>query len=495
MHTVSKGNMQKVIKTRIHLVTPALLVLILALEFVPLAGAGSSGFATVGTGAGVAPPSTYVVELVSTAADGVDMNDAGDVVGTSRLDTGCGSGCLPPLDTVVWKSGLRIVLPGVPGLSPIFVTGMNLHGWVTGFVGTPGTTTHAVVWKPVGNTYVAIDLGNLPGKTISTAAGIDQFGRVVGWSTTANFPPIGAPFLWTEASGLVDLTTLGFPLEIPIAISPGGTVGTVNFWYRVDDPANIFALPPVPRGFAIGADGFAINDAGDQARFLITTGGQNLLYLYRFHHEVGTWQQISSIPTGHLSVAAIGSINDAADITATVGGTGMVAYGPDGLAQPLAPLVSPSYGGSTLTLTGPMNAGGKILAKMIIGQSGQRLVRLAPSLSCTTNCIKVTKIDMLGKGPAFCDQGNDQVKARLTVTDETGTPLAGARVTSHFFDDYWLDETLAGKTNTAGQITFKHVGPACVGAIAILVTDAATRPGRTFDRTTGTLTKYVIPLP
>ena len=45
-----------------------------------------------------------------------------------------------------------------------------------------------------GNSYVAIDLGNLPGKTISTATGIDDLGRVVGWSTTQNFPPSGAPF-------------------------------------------------------------------------------------------------------------------------------------------------------------------------------------------------------------------------------------------------------------------------------------------------------------
>ena len=156
------------------------------------------------------------------------MNDAGDVVGTSRLDPGCGSTCLPPEETVVWRGGQRVVLPEVPGLSPIFATSMNNPGWVAGFVGGPGTTTHAVVWTPVGDTDQAIDLGNLPGKTISTAAGIDDLGRVVGWSTTQSFPPSGAPFLWTEAGGMVDLTTLGFPLEQPMAISPGGTVGTVD---------------------------------------------------------------------------------------------------------------------------------------------------------------------------------------------------------------------------------------------------------------------------
>jgi hypothetical protein len=87
------------------------------------------------------------------------------------------------------------------------------------------------------------------------------------------------------------------------------------------------------------------------------------------------------------------------------------------------------------------------------------------------------------------------VKATLTVTDEAGTPLPRVRITGHFFDDYWLDHTVAGRTNTSGQITFRHWGPACVGAIAFLVTNATTKPGRTFDRTTGILTNYVIPLP
>lgn len=468
-----------------------LLVAILALAGVPFASAGSA--APDATNATSAAPATYAVDFVATAADGVDMNDAGDIVGDSRLDTGCGSGCLPPLDTVVWKGGLRIVLPAVPFSSSIFTVGINAQGWVAGFAGVPGTTTHAVVWKPNGNAYQAIDLGNLPGKTISTAVGIDNVGRVVGWSTTANFPPTGAPFLWTEAGGMVDLTTLGFPLEMPMAISPAGTVATVESWYRLDDPASVVSMPSAPQGYLIGSEATAINDAGDQARFLISTSTENLRYLFRFHHD-GTWQQISFTGNGSV-IYGLGSITAAGDITATVLGAGQIAYGPDGLAQSLSLLVSPAYGGSVLTITGPMNSSGRILAKMIIGQSGQRLVRLVPARPCTNNCTKVTSIEMMGKGPGFCDQGNAQAKTRLTVTDEAGTLLPGAQITAHFFDDYWLDQIVVGQTNAVGQVTFKHEGPACVGAIAILVTKAATRPGRTFNRTTGVLTNYVIPLP
>jgi probable HAF family extracellular repeat protein len=447
------------------------------------------------TTAGLAAPSTYVVDFVSTAADGVDMNDAGDVVGASRLDPGCGSSCLPPLDTVVWRGGQRIVLPDVPFSSDLWPVSINNQGWVAGFAGIPGTTTHAVVWKPVGDAYQAIDLGNLPGKAISTAAGIDDLGRVVGWSTTQNFPPSGAPFLWTEAGGMVDLTTLGFPSDQPMAISPGGTVGTVDSRYRLDDPASVVPLPPPPKGFVIGADGFAINDAGDEARFLLTPYPEVLAYLFRFHHEgPGTWQQISTVPTGHLSRAGIGSIDDADDLTATVQGSGVIAYGPDGLAQDLAPLVSPAYGGSVVTGVGQLNASGQILAQMIIGQTGRRLVRLVPGEACTTKCIRVVSLKMTGTGPGYCDQGKDRVTATLKVTSETGRALSGVRITGHFFDDYWLDHVVAGNTNSRGKITFKHVGPACVGAIALLVTGAA-KAGRTLDRTKGILTDYVIPLP
>ncbi|MEO8440672.1 MAG: hypothetical protein ABI540_10690, partial [Spartobacteria bacterium] len=118
-----------------------------------------------------------------------------------------------------------------------------------------------------------------------------------------------------------------------------------------------------------------------------------------------------------------------------------------------------------------------------------------PAQPCTSNCIQVTSIRMKGKGPAFCDQGSAQAQAQLTVTNEAGAPLAGVKITGHFLDDYWLDEIVSGTTNSRGQVKFKHVGPPCVGGIAFLVTDATTTPARTFDRTRGILTNYVIPLP
>lgn len=441
-------------------------------------------------------PSSYVVDLVATASFGVDMNDADDVIGTSYPDPGCGSGCLPPLETVIWKDGSRIVLPAVPGLSGITVTGVNNAGWVCGYAGLQSTITHAVVWKPNGNSYTAIDLGNLPGKNVSTAVGIDDLGRVVGWSTTLNFPPVGAPFMWTELGGMVDLSLLGFPNESPVGISPNGTVATFGYWYQLENTASIAPMAAPPGNFFIQNSSAGINDAGDQVRFLgLFTGGQVLVYPFRYNHEKnGSWQQISFTPTGNLTIYGIGSINDAKDITVTVQSTAMVAFGPDGMTQTLNSLVSPAYNGSFVTSGGPMTADGKILARMIIGQTGQRLVRLVPNVLCVSNCMNVSSIIMKGKGPAVCNQGTNRVKAKITITDGLGNKLSGVSVTGHFLDDYWLDKVVTGVTNSQGIVTFNHVGPPCVGGVAFLVTDASLT-NYTFDKSTGTLTNYIIPIP
>ena len=435
--------------------------------------------------------SVYVVDFVATAAFGVAINDAGAVTGTSYPDPGCGSSCLPPLEPVVWKGGERIVLPNLPGLTGVTPSDINNMGWVCGFGGFFGFG-HAGTWKPNGSTFTPIDMGLLPGTTSSNAIGLDDSNRAVGYATASS----GAetPFVWTEAGGMMNLISQGFPGERPLGISSGGMVATVGHWYHLGDPGSVLTQTPPPGGFLLENSTVAINDAGDQARFLVTTGGENLDYPFRFHHE-GTYQQISFAATGHLSIYGVGSINDAQDITATVQGTGQIAAGPDGMLQSLAALVSPAYGGSVLTSSGPMNASGQILARMIIGQSGQRLVKLVPAQPCTSNCIQVTSIRMKGKGPAFCDQGSAQAQAQLTVTNEAGAPLAGVKITGHFLDDYWLDEIVSDTTNPRGQVKFRHVGPPCVGGIAFLVTEATTTPARTFDRTSGILTNYVIPRP
>lgn len=452
-------------------------------------------------------PDAYVVDFVATASNGVAMNDYGDVVGTSYLDVGCGSFCLPPLETVAWRGGSRIVLPTLPGFQGITIRAINGKGWIAGFAGWPSTATHAALWRPVGNGYEITDLGTLPGTNQSEAIGVDDRGRIVGWSTTTNWPPNGSPFLWTQTGGMVDLSTLGFPDEMPLAISPGGTVATATHWYRLDDPNSVTAIASAPSGYyPHGSYPTAINDAGDMGTFLVSTSTQNLVYLFRYHHG-GTWQQLSSAPTGHLTTYGIGSIDERGDVTATVQSRGVIAYGPNGLAQDLGALVSPAYPplpppDALVTRGGPMNRDGVILAKMMIGRSA-RLVRLVPAWSCVGSCMHVDDLSIVAD---FVPDPNDPTQDHcspdldayddavvfVTVTDANGVAVQGARLSGHFLDDYWADERVFGTTDATGSAAFHYVGPCGVGAIAFLV-DGASHPAFVLDETTGLLSVWQIP--
>jgi hypothetical protein len=438
----------------------------------------------------------YAPDFVSAAAFGAAMNDVGDIVGTSYLDTGCGPFCLPPLETVVWKAGVRTVLPAVPRFTGISVTGINNSGWICGSAG-PFGFTDAVVWKPNGTTYTAIDLGVLPGTAHSVAIGIDDSNRVVGYAITTS--GLQTPFVWTEAGGMVDLSAQGFPAEIPLGISRSGLVATIGFWYRLGDPASVTAVATPPSGLLLQNSTVAINDAGDQARFLVAVSGENLVYPFRYHHE-GTWQQLSTIGTGHLSSYGIGSINAAQDITLTALSTAMIAYGPDGLAQSFTGLLSSAYNG-TVTAGGPLNASGQILAQVMVGLE-PRLMRLSPASACSSSCMKVNTLVLKTKfhqdpgDPGHCTSGNTKeynlARATVTVTSETGARLAGVLVNGRFMDEYWTNSTVSGTTNSKGAVQFTFKGPCGIGAETFMIENLTLSP-LTFDKTVGVLSGYQIP--
>jgi probable HAF family extracellular repeat protein len=450
----------------------------------------------VETAAFFAGGGVFVPDFVSTAATGVDVNDADEVIGTSYQDTGCGSTCLPPQDTVVWSGGQRLVLPTLPGRIGITVRAIDQSGRVVGFAGFPGTATNAAMWELVGGAYQITDMGVLPGTDRSDPVGIDETGRVVGWSGTSGLFG-GAAFLWTEADGMVDLTSLGFPADQPRAISPGGMVATASSWYSLDDPASVVLVPPAPAGLLAGADSMAINDDGEQARFLVSTSAENLVYLHRLHAD-GTWNQIWPIGTGHLSSYGVGSIDATGTISATALSQGLIAFGPDGEAEPLMDLVAPTYGGGAVTGGGQMNETGDILAAMLIGASN-RVVLLTPDEPCLTDCLVVDALKMKstfvpepGKPDQCTNKASTDVKVKVTVLDETGAPVQGASVTGVFLDDYWTNASVTQTTDAQGFAKFKKTLPACIGTTAFLVDDV-TKAGQTFDRTTGTLVEAKIP--
>jgi len=444
----------------------------------------------------------YVLDFVDTAAMGYDLNDAGDVVGRAYVDNGCGPFCLPPQEIAAWRGRHRITLPLVPGFGadsqyPFFIDDQGLIG---GEEGTIGSTTHAAAWMPEGGGYTAQDLGVYPGTSSAEVTGLDEQGRMVGWSTLGGaIPTKTVPFAWTQATGMVDLRAQGYPDERPLAMSPGGKVVTWSHWYQLGDVASVRPLPEPPRGFLpVGNQGSAINDAGDQAHFLVSTSAQHLAYPFRLP-EGGDWQIVGA-GSGNLSNYGIGSIDAAQDVTFTTISTGMIAPGPNGAGRSLASLLSPAYPGATVEDGGPMNASGQILAQVVIGRS-PRLMKMMPATACEAHCLVSSSLAMSGKfvqdpdHPGQCFQGGSMYNrstATVTITSESGAPIRNARVRGRFLDDYWTDHPVVGTTNAAGVVKWIDKGPCGVGAVAFLV-EQASHGTRAFDRTRGTLAGYVIP--
>lgn len=445
-----------------------------------------------------AAATTYAVDYVGSASTGVAMNALGDVIGYSYEPGTCGPWCLPDYDAVVWVAGERIVLPTSSSTGVHYVTGINADGWISGFADYDYPA--ALVWKPGGGTYEVVELGALPGTRYADTAGIDDAGRVLGWSTTGGaIPTAAAPYVWTEADGMTDLTDLGFPNQDVWGLSPGGMVATQSYWYSLDDVASIQAVAAPPRGYMDYGHGVVINDAGEQARFLLTTSSSSTyIYGYRYHTD-GTWASLGAAGSYYYSYG-FGNMNDAGDVAGGVASTGFIAYGPDGTAQALSGMVSSAYPGASVTWAGDMASDGSLLAAMTVGAS-QRLVKLTPVSACTSNCARVSALSIRARfvqdprNPGACVEGGTAYNTStvtVTVTSETGAPLRNATVYGRFLDDYYTDGEVSGRTNGLGRVSFTLRGNCGVGTVAFLV-DEVVGGTRSFDRTTGRLMVSAVP--
>ncbi len=444
-----------------------------------------------------ATAATYGMQLLSASGGGSLMNDAGDIVGNISKVSSCFPtypSCLTESTLVVWPKGKGkpIPLPAPTDYSSISVSGINSAGWIAGSasIAQVGFGPQPVAWEPTPTGYTLHTIGLLPGNTIARVAGIDDANRVVGYSTEpAIGPPNAAPFVWDPVGGLKDLTTLGFPNEIPLAISPNGTVALLGSWYQLDTPNTVTPNTLPPKGFSPEASA-QINDTGDQARFVITNGSQNIAYFYRYVAATGEWQLLSPFGTGHLSRYGIGAINNNSDILGTVGSSGIIAAGPDGLGESLSAKLSPAYDATPIYSASSLNNKGHILASAGIGKAA-RGVRLFPVEPCSKACIRVASLQMVAKPVSTCRMTND-VTSTLTITDETGKRLPGVTLKGRFMDEYWMDKHVSGVSNANGVVKLNHKGRGCVGAVSFFV-DSAKSTGRTLDLSQGILTKWIIP--
>jgi probable HAF family extracellular repeat protein len=129
------------------------------------------------------------------------INDSGEIVGyTGGLQDDYQWGFL-------WTTSAGESLLG-DSYMPTFATGISNTGQIVGETYAP-SLGNATSWK----NGVATDLGGLVGFYSSAANGVNDFGQIVGWSTT-DIGCYGGPkcmhaVLWTQTGTINDLGTLG----------------------------------------------------------------------------------------------------------------------------------------------------------------------------------------------------------------------------------------------------------------------------------------------
>lgn len=164
-----------------------------------------------------------------------DINDSGQVVGFSN-NGGFGR-------AVIWNNNVISALPMLTDWLGTQASKINANGWVIGYGVTPEASYRAVLWNGAGMQ----NLGLLDGARTSYANGINNTGQVVG---KGYYQSLGEyrPFIWDQASGMVDLNTLipsnsGWVLNSAEDINDGGLIVGKG---RIGSVSHYFLLTPVP---------------------------------------------------------------------------------------------------------------------------------------------------------------------------------------------------------------------------------------------------------
>jgi probable HAF family extracellular repeat protein len=169
------------------------------------------------------------------------VNDRGDTVGTVGDE---------PRQATLWPgrgspATLR-PLPGYTGAEAVSIddTGAAV-GYALGGAGAPGRS-RAVLWGAADRTPV--DLGALPGGTDSRARDISPDGHVVG---VAGSDRGDRAFVWTAATGMVDLNTLvaagGLVLSDAVSLNRNGDILAVGYEPAPGSGEHVHAAHERPR--------------------------------------------------------------------------------------------------------------------------------------------------------------------------------------------------------------------------------------------------------
>jgi probable HAF family extracellular repeat protein len=229
---------------------------------------------------------------------GVDINDAGVVVGSADVSATVGRrGFVATGTSMVPLS----ILPGAPADGEARAIAVNEAGQIVGMSSTASATTHAVLWSP---SLVIQDLGTLGGSR-STAVDINDAGQVIGTSLTAGDAATHA-FRWSSGTGMQDLNSLvGANITDVVAINDAGQIvgtytapGGQSHAFRYTPGVGLRDLGTLGGTFSVPT---GVNGKGDVVGSSAIAGGAAHAFLWT---ETDGLEDVTAI-TGVLEVSRL----------------------------------------------------------------------------------------------------------------------------------------------------------------------------------------------
>lgn len=264
------------------------------------------------------------------------INNSGVVVG-ARLN-GSNYEPLVSLGGAPWQT-----LPVPGGAMSVFPTDVNDSGVIVGVSFDTAWNAVAVRWTSGGGVYTVEVLPRLAGDASSYATNINNLGQIVGARRALGYTPTGTGWLYSDAGGLVDLTTYGFWI-VPNGINDSGIIiggqERLNLGSGLVDvtgagPSNYNPITSV----AINNNGMIAGSAA------LRSSSLNIVSVFRYD-GLSAWTFIAG--TSKYTTAA--SINNLGDIGYGELGAGLYLNGLGTYA--LGNLLDPSFVNAGWAITG-----------------------------------------------------------------------------------------------------------------------------------------------
>jgi len=425
-----------------------------------------------------AAQSKYVVEDLGTLPGGTSsvatgINQQGDVVGWSNGQAGTRA--------FVFTDGLGMKeLPGLPNRANTVARDINDAGDIVGGANGGGVDLgRAVLWT---GGATAQDLGTLGTGLYAEAWGVNNLGQVVGYSYINGGDYHG--FVYSTTTGMVDLAPTSdwsYAKDINDAGQVTGYKYGVGGYHAFRWQNGQFLDLGVLPGFA-HSFGQSINESGQVGGSSSSASGNSERFVR--YTDGGGLQNLGG--TGEHNVFL--GINASGVLVGTRGQSlkrGVRYTDATGL-QDLDTLIDPSLGWVILEAT-DINDAGQIVGYAFSNATQKtHAVRLTPSGAgeCTDNCLRSTTIRMQGR-PAGAGVN---VRAGVTVQDETGAAVPGAVVAGRWTKPNGTQVDVSAPTNANGTAVFGIPGPA--GTYTLTVLDIVLT-NYTFDPAHSILTKSI----